>query len=335
MSAKSNTAPKAAAVIGAGLAGAAAARALEARGARVVLFDKGRGAGGRLSTKRGDPETGLPAFDHGAQYLTARTEAFKGFMAAASIAGAASVWTGRLVSLERDGVRALRSEPRWVGRPGMNALVKHALKGLDARFNQRVAEIEGAPGDWRLHFEDGAHEGPFEAVAITVPAPQAGALCESAGAGDLAEEARGAEMAPSLTAMVSWETVFDIGFDGAKFDTGPIGWAARMASRPGREASAGWVIQADVAASRAWLEDDPLDSAQRLARAFAERFSLPDPGRVAGHRWRYALAEQPPGDPYALTPDATLGTAGDWRLGPRAEHAWTSGLALGSALSGG
>ena len=335
MSASSQTAPRTAAVIGAGLAGAAAARALEARGAQVVLFDKGRGPGGRLSTRRGDAEAGIPAFDHGAQYLTARTEAFKGFLAAASIAGAASVWTGRFVSLSREGANPLKPEPRWVGRPGMNALVKHALKGLDARFGRRVLEITGGPGAWTLRVEDGETEGPFEAIAITAPSPQAAELCDSAGAERLAAEARGAEMAPSLTAMASWETVFDIGLDGAKFDTGPIGWAARMASRPGREPGAGWVIHADAGTSRAWLEADPLDSAQRLARAFAERFSLPDPERVAGHRWRYALAEQPPGDPCALSDDGTIGTAGDWRLGPRAEHAWTSGLALGSALGRG
>ena len=38
------------AVIGAGLAGLSCARALRARGATVRLFDKGRGAGGRLAT---------------------------------------------------------------------------------------------------------------------------------------------------------------------------------------------------------------------------------------------------------------------------------------------
>ncbi|WP_431268910.1 FAD-dependent oxidoreductase [Dankookia sp. P2] len=42
------------AVIGAGLAGLSCARALLARGATIRLFDKGRGAGGRLATRRAE-----------------------------------------------------------------------------------------------------------------------------------------------------------------------------------------------------------------------------------------------------------------------------------------
>ena len=40
------------AVIGGGIAGQSAAAVLSAAGARVTVFDKGRGAGGRLSTRR-------------------------------------------------------------------------------------------------------------------------------------------------------------------------------------------------------------------------------------------------------------------------------------------
>ena len=56
------------AVIGAGMAGLAAARTLAAAGHAVQVFDKGRGIGGRLSTRRTD----YGAFDHGAQYATVR-----------------------------------------------------------------------------------------------------------------------------------------------------------------------------------------------------------------------------------------------------------------------
>ena len=40
------------AVIGAGLAGAACARGLQAAGVQVTVFDKSRGVGGRLATRR-------------------------------------------------------------------------------------------------------------------------------------------------------------------------------------------------------------------------------------------------------------------------------------------
>ena len=60
--------PPRVAVIGAGPAGAICARTLANHGVPVTVFDKGRGAGGRLSTRRADDAR----FDHGAQFLTAR-----------------------------------------------------------------------------------------------------------------------------------------------------------------------------------------------------------------------------------------------------------------------
>ena len=53
------------AVVGAGMAGLSAARALVDAGRSVVVFDKGRGIGGRMATRR----LGAAVFDHGAQYF--------------------------------------------------------------------------------------------------------------------------------------------------------------------------------------------------------------------------------------------------------------------------
>ncbi len=60
-------------VIGAGLTGLTAARALQARGINAAVFDKGRGVGGRLATRWNDTPEGSRAFyDHGAQFFTVR-----------------------------------------------------------------------------------------------------------------------------------------------------------------------------------------------------------------------------------------------------------------------
>ena len=54
------------AVVGAGMAGLAAARALHDGGHRVVVFEKSRGVGGRMSTRRTpDPGGGGTLRNHG------------------------------------------------------------------------------------------------------------------------------------------------------------------------------------------------------------------------------------------------------------------------------
>jgi renalase len=50
-------------IVGAGIAGLAAATDLHAAGRTVLVVDKGRGVGGRLASRR----IGAATFDHGAQ----------------------------------------------------------------------------------------------------------------------------------------------------------------------------------------------------------------------------------------------------------------------------
>jgi len=82
------------AIIGAGMAGLACARHLAQAGHAPIIFDKGRGIGGRLATRRAE---GLQ-FDHGAQYVNAHTPGFAALLAELAAAGAAAPWpdgTGR------------------------------------------------------------------------------------------------------------------------------------------------------------------------------------------------------------------------------------------------
>ena len=76
------------AIIGTGLAGLSAAQALHAAGLEVELFDKSRGSGGRMASKRSD----AGSLDLGAQYFAARDRRFaeacsSGVSTAGSIAG--------------------------------------------------------------------------------------------------------------------------------------------------------------------------------------------------------------------------------------------------------
>ena len=319
------------AVIGAGMSGATAARTLADAGLAVTLFEKSRGPGGRMSTRRAPPWT----FDHGAQYVTARGPAFRRAMATWVEAGIAAPWHGRLVDIE-DGVVTPHPSrhPRYVGVPAMNSICKHLLGDLPLVRGVRIGRVVRDQGQWDLRDDAGASRGRFDAAVITAPPEQAAALLHDAPA--LAAEARRAELAPCWTWMAAFDEPTGIEFDGAFVKHGPLSWIARDHSKPERPgAGETWVAQARAPWSIVHVDDDP----NRVARVLEETFRAdtgydgPAPSQVMVHRWLYAFPVRDLGRAFLWDERTRIGACGDWVLGERVESAWTSGDALARHLA--
>ena len=322
--------PRRVAVVGAGLAGVSAAHTLDAHGWDVVAFDKGRGPGGRMSTRRDGPDR----YDHGAQYFTARTPAFCKHVESWIEAGHVAVWQGRIGTLDQGATADKPDGPtRYIGVPGMNAVVRHLAERLDVRFGQRVTRVEHRNGAWHLEVNDG-WVGPFDAVIVTAPPSQAAALLSDV-APAIASACADREVSPCIAAMVRFAERVPLELDGAFVQSGPLSWVARDNSRAGRPNGERWVLHATPAWSQQHLEEDPDAMAHRLVDAFAQALGAPLPEAVIvqGHRWRYALP-QCEGVPQRSALDASRGlvVAGDAWAGGRVEGAWLSGVAAASRL---
>jgi renalase len=316
------------AIIGAGVAGLAAARALSAEGHDVELFDKGRGPGGRASTRRAATPLGEIRFDHGAQFLTVRHPAFSRFVAEAEASGDLALWQPRFFGPAPPG-------DIYVGQPAMNQLVKALAVPHDVTWGARVSALTRGPGGWSLSLESGDQHGPFDKVVIAVPAEQVAPLIADhwlAGA-TAASEARSA---PCWAAMLALEGPIDPGFDAYRSRTGVIGWMAREASKPGRIGAdglthPGWVVHANQDWSRQHLEDSAETVAAMLAAEAITILGSALPVHAGAHRWRYAQIETAGAEPFLMSSDG-LGLCGDWCIGPRIEAAFLSGMGLGKAL---
>lgn len=323
------------AVIGAGIAGLAAAGELAARGLRPVVFDKGRGPGGRVSTRR----AGAFSFDHGAQYFTARESGFRARVDAWLAAGAVARWDARIVAFE-NGTRRTSSDPiaRYVGTPEMNALPKHLAHGLDVRCGVRVAHAEFRERRWHLRDEHQAPLGEFEALIATLPHGQ---FVELLGpASPLAARAAASVVEPCWAILAGFDAPLDADFDAAFCNAPALSWSARNSSKPGRSSAESWVLHATPAWTRAHLEEPKELVAAALLREFEHLtgLRLPTPAHLDAHRWRYALPapvahpERASSEPAWLDPERQLALAGDACVGGRVEGAFTSGLAAARAF---
>jgi hypothetical protein len=315
-----NAAPVA--VVGAGLAGIACARALAASGVAVRVFEAQRAPGGRLATRR----FAAASFDHGAQYLTADDPEFRRLLEQAAAAGAAGDW--RPAWPQRDGSVAL-----WVGLPTMAALPRRLAADLDVEYGARIQRIERSRRGWALLDDRGAAHADFAAVAIAVPAPAAAAL--AGGCTPLEARVRRVSMARCWATMVAFDAPLE-GLPDAGFTGDPVlAWFARNGGKPGRQAPDSWVLHAAPAWSGVEFDRPPRD----VQRALLDRFSaiagraLPGVQVADTHRWRHARVEAPLGETFLLDGDAAIGFCGDWCLEARAEAAWRSGSALGETLA--
>ncbi len=300
-------------IIGAGMAGLSCATALVAAGHRVSLFDKGRGPGGRMSTRRVDTPSGQASFDHGAQYFTVRDPGFAHVVAGWSERGVAARWP------EAGG-------DAWVGVPSMNAVIKDMVSQHDVGFGFLAKALNRKDQKWQIVGESGVR-GDFDAIIIAVPAEQAASILALHDF-SMARSALLARSQPCWTAMFAFDECVSFGGNIIR-DAGPITWAVRNNAKPGRAATECWVVQATATWSSEHLNDTPDVVWEALKQGLEDVTGTPLPEAVYGaaHRWRYALSTG-----MALgslwNQNLCLGVCGDWLLGPRVECAWLSGQAL-------
>ena len=224
-------------VVGAGLAGLTAGRRLVELGHQVRLVDRGRQPGGRLATKRildadaDRPEHASLAFDHGAQYFTVRDRRFaaevEAWLKARVVAGVA--WEVGRVRQRRS--RAGRGRGDALGRRAGDGRNRQAPGRRARRGVRRADRRPGTRRDWirvALVRTDRMHagiEGPYDAVIVAVPAPEALPLVAGS---------------PELTAAVSrvrtypcWAALVAFADGSMRHSMAPSPARARSAGLPG------------------------------------------------------------------------------------------------------
>ena len=324
-------------IIGSGLAGLAAGQLLQEAGHDALILDKGRRVGGRMATRRAEGFL----FNHGAQFVTARSAAFSAVCAHAAQAGHLAKWP-------LDG----RADA-FSGTPAMRGLPEFMTEGLAIRQQVEVQDITRVKP--RLETHDGslklqlADETVITCrhLIVTCPAPQTGRLLRKV-APKLSACTKAVTYAPCWTVMVGFPTPIDLPRTITQTPAGPISWATYEPVRPRASQTAAVTLQATADFSKTQLEALPADICEHLLAAFAEQqnIPLPSPSYLAAHRWRYAKVEQacPPDELFHITDtDSSIFVAGDWHpaqgddglfgKGTRAEDAFLSGQRAAKQLN--
>ncbi len=316
-------------IIGAGITGLSAATRLLEHGLNtsdITIVDKSRGPGGRMASRRIETNEGTARFDHGAQFFTARTPAFKTMLQAAQQAGAIKIWSQVFNHAEDN-------NPRWCGSTAMTDLCKWMVSSaaLNVKFSTTVVNL----GEY-------LKQQPYDAVIHTAPVPQALATLNGSGllpAPGLARQLANIQYRGTVTVMLatSEQPAGLDGYGAMQFaEHEQLAFIADNYSKGISTVPAITVHLSNKCSESVWSMSDSEIMSLTLNAAAKALGDAADPDKLLGssvQRWRYAEPFEPSSEgciKWGNKPAIIL--AGEAFDRPRVEGAFTSGCAAADAL---
>ena len=319
------------AIIGAGISGLTTAINLD-KNYEITLFEKSRGAGGRICTRYTDSYN----FDHGAQFFTARSPEFKEFLKPLINSGVIDNWKARLIEV-RDNVIINRQQwnndlPHYVGVPSMSSIGKYLSKNLNIKLNTEVSIQKSLEG-WKVVDSDGEVFGHYDWVISSIPAEQSLQLLPDYFFHHDALKQK--KMLGCYSLMLGFDEALDLDWDAAQLTGTDISWIAVNSSKPGRPDDYSLLVHS----TNEWAEehlDDDVDAVKAyLCSQVAEIIgqNVYSAHHIDLHRWRYANIPKQDNNTLFIDSESKLAACGDWCKKGRIEEAFRSGFDLAKEMN--
>ena len=308
-------------IIGAGLSGLAAARALIDAGHEVVVVEKSRGVGGRLATRR----VAGTVVDHGAPVIDLHP------------GSALEDLVARLPSDDLVELPTAGAVRQIAYRAGATRLAKLLAEGVEVVLGVRIGAVRSAGARFELGGEQGNTHGVVDAVIVSAPAPQAADLIEqSPERGERVAALRSAVYDPAIMILAAFAIVEPDTVD--PFRVAAPFTRVTAESVKGRGPTGGLVpivARIDPGSSAELLDAADTDI---LAEAVPALRSLcgadADPAWVQVKRWRYATLPAPLDSREVNPPGSRIVVCGDTIAGGGLADVYASGLAAATRVVG-
>ena len=312
-------------IVGSGIAGLMCGQLLKNAGHSVFLVDKGRRAGGRMSTRNKGPWQ----WDHGAQYFTVRDHRFARYIEALKEKGVVSEWFDLL-----PGQALGKKEARYIGVNGMNVIPKHLSSGLEIHQSMNVEKLDYKNSTWQLMMESG-EAFSCEELVLTPPLPQVVNLLEGSNLlNQIADSKRLASVdyEKGLSLMLVLEKPSQIPIPGClQLENDLVSWIADNSKKDGFSDEYCITVHANPKyAEITWNEQNSV-----VANVMIESIQSLLGSKVIDwhiHRWLYAFARNPLKTPFYRDANMQLTIAGDAFFSSRVESAALSGISAAEAL---
>ena len=308
-------------VIGSGISGATIANLLNKKHS-VDLFDKARGPGGRASFKRLDKTKG---FDHGTQYISPKTLAFKKFLEKLIKKKVLKNWSGKHLFLNKS-KKEIKNHKKIIGRKGNNDISKYLLKNIRCSYFHELKKIDYKQKKWFLTFSNGEKK-IYNKLILTCPFEQLYKLSKKFIKSPFIKSR--VKMDANITVMIVIKKTKS-NISSYFFDDQILGWAAKENSKKRFKSNNDlWTLQS----TNLWANkkiNKNRENKEKNSKILIDRFF-----KLTGikktkiltslnHGWKYSSNSRSLKVKSYWNNKLNLGVCADWFVGPRVEAGWIS-----------
>jgi renalase len=294
------------------MAGLSAANYL-AKEHEVTILDKGRGVGGRMATRT----LGTAIADHGAQYFSVQSEAFRLFIDKLSVEKIVDTWQ-----------LPQRSNMRYFASKGMKMIPKKMAENRKVLLDEKVIRLNG-----NVAYTEAGNQYDFDKIIITIPIPQLTELLKNSEVILTETDEKvleSIEYEPCIALMAILKNPTSITGGGIMLENQPVAWIADNFQK-GITLTPSVTIHASAEYSKQQLENNLTEVAKEMLQSVEKWIPTEQIESFQVHRWRYSLASKRYNKTFYQL-NNTIYLAGDGFGIGNVEGAFLSGLNVAQVL---
>ncbi len=326
------------AIIGCGISAASMFYFLDEKKFDVSFFDKSRGMGGRMSSRKIENIR----FDHGANCFGAvKSDAFKNFISDFLEQGFVCEWQGDFVFYNKktDEFNSHEAKERLVAKSQSNSLIKELIaskSNKETNLHTKISVVKKSALDdkkWILIDENNKEFDDFDIVISSAPAPQTIDIFPKDF--EFLSHLKKVEYFATFALMISFDQKANFKYSHIAVKNSDISRIAYENSKPGRDFDKDcFLIHSSNQFSEDNLESDKEEVAKKLLEEFFKITKIENKAKIeSNHRWLYANPKQNYDFDLLFDKKLMIGVIGDYVKGSRVEMAFESGKDMAEFLN--
>ena len=311
------------AIIGAGITGVTLANLLHKK-YNLTVFEKSRGVGGRMATRRAEPYQ----FNHGAQYFKIENKEFKDFMQPLMVNKIIKpLKTNQIEILNKKVIKRTKiyNQQYFTAESKMNSVVKSLINNnLSIKLLCKIEETLKENDKWFIVDSDKVSYGPYDWLFITIPPNQAiEILYNSFKFLDIIKKIK---MRSCYSLMLGFDEIKEFDFDTALFLNEDVQWLSISKKILEQKEYYNLLINS----SYNFAEQNINGSKDKISNYLIKQVSdilqceLNNYKHKALHFWKYAMSEKNNNLGSLIDEDLKVIVCGDWCMNGKVEGGFLS-----------